>query len=104
MSFIQGTRVRLSCTFTDRATGAPTDVTEAVLTVEDPAGVLSQFTLSAGQVKHDDGDTGVYYFILDTSSAFGTWTYQFESTGNEATLGKKDITVRPRIGAAPVGP
>lgn len=98
MSYIQGTRVRLHGRFTDRDTGAPTDVTEAVLTIEDPAGALTQFTLSANQVQHDDGDTGHYFFDLDTSPLFGTWSYQFESTGNEATLGKKDLTVRPRLG------
>lgn len=101
MSYIQGTAVRLRGRFTDRDTGAVTAVTEAVLTVEDPAGGLTQYTLSADQVKHDTDDQGdFYFFILDTSPLHGQWRYQFESTGNEATLGSKNITVKPRLGTA----
>lgn len=99
MSYIQGTQVRLRGRFRDRDTGDVTAVAEAVLTVEDPLNVVSQYTLSADQVQHDTDDQGdFYFFILDTAPHAGTWRYQFESTGNEATLGRKNITVRPRLG------
>lgn len=99
MTYIQGTMVKLTGRFTDRDTGAVTAVTEAVLTVEDPVGGLSQYTLSADQVQHDTDDLGdFYFFILDTSPHAGPWRYQFESTGNEATLGRKNLTVKPRLG------
>lgn len=98
MSYIQGTAVKLIADFTDRDTGEPTDPAEVVLTIEDGLGQLSQKTLSAGQVQDDTEVVGRFFYVLDTSPNPGTWTYQFESTGNEATLGKKDLTVRPRLG------
>lgn len=97
MSYIQGTIVRLSADFTDTDTGAPTDPTEVILTIEDPSGVLTQFTLSDDQVKDDPDVVGRFYFDLDTILLPGTWAYQFESTGNQATVGRKELTVRPRL-------
>lgn len=103
MSYVQGTRVRLRGRFRDRDTGQVTAVTEAIVTIEDQNGVLQQHTLSGGEVQHGTDAVGDYYFYdLDTSlGPVGTWEYQFESTGNEATVGKKQITVRPRLGVAP---
>jgi hypothetical protein len=103
MSFIQGTVVRLKGRFTDRDTGEQVTVNECVLTIEDPDGVLHQYTKSAAQVTEntDDAADPFYWFDLDTMPLPGTWKYQFESTGNEATVGRKEITVKARLTAAP---
>lgn len=100
MSYIQGTQVRLRADFTDPATKQLADPIEVILTIEDPLGVMSQFTLSADQVQRES--LGRFYFILDTSAMPpGPVSYEFESTGNEATVGRKEITIRPRLGVAP---
>lgn len=100
MSFIQGTRVRLRADFRDHETGLATDPTEVILTVRDPAGAIVQYTLSDAQVVNDPDRVGRFYFDLDTAPAAGTWEYQFESTGNEATVGRKKITVTSKLVAA----
>lgn len=98
MSYIQGTQVRLIADFTDNETGDPTDPAEVILTVVPPLpAVPFQRTLAAGQVQDDTEKVGRFYYILDTSLAAGTWSYQFESTGNEAVVGRKDLTVKARI-------
>lgn len=96
MSYIQGTRVRLQADFTDNETREPTDPTEVILRIKAPDGVITQKTLSADEVIDDDDAVGRFYYVLDTPLV-GTYQYEFASTGNEATVGKKEITVRPRI-------
>jgi hypothetical protein len=97
MSYTQGTMVRLRADFRDTETGEPTDALAVILTVENPAGVMTQYTLADGDVKNDPDVVGGFYFDLDTSLLPGTWSYQFESTGNEATVGRKQLTVTPRL-------
>src|SRR3954463_13309074 len=97
MSYIQGTMVRLRADFTDTETGDPTDTGAVIRTVERPDGSMTQYTLADDEVKNDATVVGRFYYDLDTSAANGTWSYQFESTGNEATVGRKDLTVRPRL-------
>jgi hypothetical protein len=101
MSYIQGTRVRLQADFKDNETGDPTDPTEVILTIEPPVGPAIQETLSGGQVINDAGVVGRFHYVLDTSAAPGAWAYQFESTGNEAVVGRKVITVKPRLTFVP---
>lgn len=97
MSYIQGTMVRLRADFRDTETGDPTDPISVILTVERPNGTMVQYTLADGDVINDASAVGRFFYDLDTSLASGTWSYQFESTGNEATVGRKELTVRPRL-------
>jgi len=99
MSYVQGTQVKLKGNFKDLDTDQPIDPTEVILTIEDPAGTATQYTLSANQVQNDTDVVGLFFYVLDTTPMHGPWKYQFESTGNEKVVGIKQINVRPRLPA-----
>lgn len=99
MSYVQGTIVRLQADFTDNETHMPTDPTEVILTIRRPDGVVTQHTLSGGQVQDDPDRVGRFFYKLDTSPVAGTWSWQMESTGNEAVVGRKELTVLSRLTA-----
>jgi hypothetical protein len=98
MSYIQGTVVKLQADFVDNETKLATEPAEVVLTIRDPAGTLTELRLSNDEIV-DDPVIGRFYYYLDTTPMTGTWQYQFESTGSEATVGRKEITVNARLSA-----
>jgi uncharacterized protein YfaS (alpha-2-macroglobulin family) len=97
MSYIQGTQVHVSAVFTDHITDLPVDPAEVKLTIEKPSGDTEVRTLSGGSVTNDPLAVGKFTSTIDTTPEYGTWFYQFESTGVEATVGRRAITVRKRI-------
>jgi hypothetical protein len=103
MSYVQGTKVELSAVFTDTKTGEPITPTEVILTISPPAasGIPTyERRLSVGDVVADPDVEGRVTYLLDTSPATGTWRYQFASTGNQAVVGRQELTVRSRLAAA----
>jgi hypothetical protein len=99
MSYVQGTVVRVQADFSDEVTKQPVFPAEITATIQMPDDTVSTRTLSGGDVFADPDVPGRYYSDIDTSAAYGTWWYQFESTGPDKVVAKKQITVRRRIGA-----
>lgn len=100
MSYVQGTVVRVSALFTDEETDEPYAPEEIVLTIKDGNGDYEERTLSDAAVLPDGDATGLYYSLVDTSPAFGTWEYQFASIDDNGVVGRKTMTVRKRLEAA----
>jgi uncharacterized protein YfaS (alpha-2-macroglobulin family) len=98
MSYIQGTVVKLLADFLDNETKQPIDPIEVILTIKNPVGAVTEHRLSTLEVVNDVAAVGRFFFYLDTSPMVGTWQYQFASTGNEATVGRKEITVHQKLG------
>jgi hypothetical protein len=69
-------KIRLSCRFT--VAGVLTDPTTVTLKVKDPAGVVTTYTYSGGQITKDS--TGNYHRDL-TPSLAGRWYYRYIATG-----------------------
>lgn len=100
MSYIQGSKVRVIADFADVTSGLPiTGVSEVVLTVEQPDDTVTVSKLSTGGVHADPDVPGRFYAVIDTAPAAGMWNYQFESTGADAIVARKQITVKARIPA-----
>jgi hypothetical protein len=96
MSYVQGTVVRLQADFVDSDTGTAVDPAEVILTIRPPTGEDETYS-TADDVVNDPDVVGRFFYLLDTSPAFGRWRYQFASTGDEAVVGRQQITVRPSL-------
>jgi hypothetical protein len=98
MSYVQGTVVQVEANFSDEETGQEVLPEEVTATVQLPDGTISVRTLTGGGVYPDPLVPGRYFSDVDTTPAYGTWWYQFESTGPTKVVAKKQLTVRRRIG------
>ncbi len=96
MSYVQGTVIRVIVDFEDAQTGAPINPTEVILTIMTPDGETEERLLSLDEIIDDDV-SGRFTADIDTSAQAGTWHYQFESTGETAVVGKRQITVKRKI-------
>jgi hypothetical protein len=76
-------------------------VADVVVTIEPPGGVPFTRSLVAGEVTPDGGRAGRFYYLLDTSSAAGTWRYQFaDPDAGTGVVQRKAITVTRRLAPA----
>lgn len=100
MSYIQGTNVELFAEFRDHA-GALAYPAEAIVTLLGPDGTTIHGSRSDGDVLLDPDRVGRVTYLLDTTAlAPGTWVYQFASTGAEAVVGRKELTIRASLPVA----
>ena len=77
-TYIIGSLVRVTATFTVVASGAAYDPTAVGVTIRNPLGVENTYTYALGQVKKSS--TGVYYYDVD-ASVVGHWSYYWYGTG-----------------------
>jgi len=99
VSYVQGTKVRLSADFRDPETYDPVAPTDIVLTVVPPTVAAFEARLSDAEIVPDPDRPGRYFYVLDTTPEPGTWRYQFESVGQAATVERKALTVTRRLTA-----
>lgn len=98
MSYVQGTSVRLQADFADPITRAAVVPSEITLLIRRPDGTTFEVTRSGGGILPDPDRAGRFYYVLDTSSQFGTWQYQFDGVGAvERAVERKSITVTKRL-------
>lgn len=84
-TYLVTTKIRITATFRDLA-GTLTNPTTVVCTVKNPAGVL------ATPIPTNSG-TGIYYADV-TLDADGTWTIEWQATGNLIVAGDDWFLVR----------
>lgn len=89
MAYNRDTQVELKGTFED-SEGALTDPTEVTLQVCTPAGVVTSYLYSGGDVTRES--QGVYTKAV-TLDASGTWRYRFKGTGTLIVAKWAAITV-----------
>lgn len=99
MSYVQGTVVRLEADFSDPVTDDPVQPPDVVVTVARPSGATTEHRLSAGEVEADPLQPGRYFYRLNTLPEYGTWKYQFEGTGVDAVVVRKEVSVSRRLDA-----
>jgi hypothetical protein len=97
MSYVQGSVVRLQAEITDGQSGLLIDPPEVIVTIEDGNGVVTQHKLSDVTDPVLREQQGIYYYMCDTSVAYGTWEYQFFAPGTAAGGDRKTLTIRKRI-------
>lgn len=98
MSYVQGTRIKVTGTFQDPDTRELTDPTDVEVVIKSPDGVIETRTFSANEVTKVPGQPkGVYMTVIDTSAAAGEWTYQFGSIGPDAVKKLRTLRVRPGL-------
>ena len=88
--WIVGDTVTLTATITNSA-GTATDPTDLTLQVQNPAGTVTLYTYSLGEITKSS--TGVYYKTVALSSA-GYWFWEFQASGTIAKVENGNIYVR----------
>jgi hypothetical protein len=74
-----GQGVTVKGTFTNTASGATVDPTDAIVDVLDPTGVTNTYHYVGGAVVKVSA--GVYTYSIDTTAKAGRWQYRWYSPG-----------------------
>ena len=99
MSYVQGTVIVITMSFTDPDTGNLSDPPDVQVTVWAPGATsATTYTFLHGDVAKLS--TGKYRYLLDTSSAAGAWRYEAVGTGPEAIVRQRVLRILPRYAAA----
>lgn len=88
-----GDIVRVSVEFKNIA-GTLTDPTTVTLRYRDPSGVMTDWTVTSGQIVKDG--TGLYHADLSPTAA-GIWTYRFIGVGNLQAAEEGTFLVKPEL-------
>jgi hypothetical protein len=99
MSYVQGTKVRVTGRFRDPDTNELEDPDDVVVTIWPPDLPTEVRRLSDAEV--DKIGDGIYQTVIDTAPVAGTWIYIFEGTGTEAIAVRRELRVRPRPAIVP---
>lgn len=86
-----GDIARISIPFTDDD-GNPADPDTVTATVRKPDGTTTAYTVTPGEIEHDD--VGEYHLDVQLDQE-GDWTYRAAGTGAITDAGEKWLTVRP---------
>lgn len=90
--YIVGQTFRLYCDFYSLA-GALADPTTVALTVQDPSGAQTEYTLAGGGVVKES--TGIFYREITAAAPVGTWVYQWLGAGAVKALDEGSYQVIP---------
>ena len=92
LEILQGTRARLTATFTALGSAVPGDPASVVFKIRTPAGVVTTLTygVDAAVVK---SATGVYY-VDRTLDAKGIWWLQYKGSGASGIQATGEVAVR----------
>jgi hypothetical protein len=90
--FVAGTLVKITMAFVNEITGLPEDPSAATLAIQ--IGVLTPTSVTLSDFVPIS--TGLWYYLLDTTSAPGEYVAQVQSTGSLAAISFPSVfTVLP---------
>lgn len=97
-----GNDVTVTGTFTNSATKAPVDPTDARVDVLDPKNRVNTYAYTGGAGPVKKSSTGVYTYDIDTTGLPGVWQYRWWSPpGTAQTAGASSFIVDPWPAARP---
>lgn len=94
-TYDRGSRVRVFATFRSTA-GTPSDPDVVRMKYRFPGSTLVTLTYSTGGTNITRSAVGVYYSDLNVTKE-GTWSYQWDSSGNVRASAEKRFRVKAGI-------
>jgi len=87
--------VTVTGTFTNHATGAVVDPSDAKVDVLDPTNQTVTYVYNGGAGAVKKSSTGIYTYAIDTTALPGTWQYRWWSPPSVQTAGASSFIVDP---------
>lgn len=103
MSYVQGTKVRVTGEFRNADTKALEDPVDVQVSIwrpgADDATIIRKFSDNDGSIVRVS--IGLYQTVIDTTPEAGEWKYVFEATGADAVAKLERLRVRARPAVIP---